>query len=95
MANELFYKEEFKLLIRDKQRVLFQGNASAVSTKNANGLLDILPEHINFISLVKDFIHVMKIDGTKSEFAIDMGIVKVYQNEVHVYLGIFSTSSKK
>lgn len=95
MSSEIFYREEFNLLIRDKQNILYQGKASALSTRNVDGPLDILPEHTHFISLVKDFILVTKPDGTKSQFTIDMGIIKVYENEVWVYLGIFSTPTKK
>lgn len=87
---DIFFREEFRLIIRDRQMVLFEGNAAAISTRNEGGLLDILPEHTNFISIVKEFIQLDKIDGSVQKFDIDTGIIKVLKNDVRVYLGVFS-----
>ena len=94
MSNDIFYREEFMLLVRDRQKVLYEGKVSAVTTRNESGLLDILPEHIHFIALIKDFVHLIKADGTEQKIPIDTGVVKVYENEVRVYLGLFSSSKK-
>ena len=78
------------LIVRERERVLFEGEASALSSFNERGLFDILPEHTNFISLIKDFLVVHKLDGTQSEIKIKDGVLKVYKNRVWVYLGILS-----
>jgi F0F1-type ATP synthase epsilon subunit len=54
-----------------------------------------LPEHTNFITLVKEFIRLEKLDGTKQKFDIDTGIVKVTTNDVRIYLGVFSSAIHK
>lgn len=90
-AKDLFFQEEFTLIIRDRQTVIFDGKAAAISTKNESGPLDILPEHTNFISLVKEFVLLEKLDGGKQKIDIDTGVVKVIKNDVRIYLGIFSS----
>jgi F0F1-type ATP synthase epsilon subunit len=93
--TSLFFNEEFDLLIRNRQRALYQGKAAAVSTKNDDGPMDILPQHIHFISIIKEFITITKLDGTTQEFPLDMGVLKVYQNQVRIYIGIYSEEGKK
>jgi F0F1-type ATP synthase epsilon subunit len=93
--SDIFYNQQFDLLIRDRSNVLFEGKASAVSMKNETGVLDILPYHTNFISIVKEFVLFIDQAGKENKIPIDTGIVKVYQNEVKVYLGIFSTTKSK
>lgn len=94
-SDTLFFKEEFDLLIRNRQRAIYQGKAAAVSTKNDNGPLDVLPQHIHFISIVKEYVNVIKLDGTTQQIPFDTGVLKVYQNQVRIYIGIYSLSAKK
>ncbi len=95
MTSTLFFTEEFDLLIRNRQRALYQGKAAAVSTKNDDGPFDILPQHIHFISIIKEFITITKLDGTTQEFPLDTGVLKVYQNQVRIYIGLYSEGGKK
>lgn len=80
-------KVAFTLTIRDRERILFNGQAKALSSVNEAGVFDILPEHTNFISIVKDKLTVHKPDGGSEDITIDHGVVKVYANQVSVYLG--------
>ena len=95
VKNSLFFTEEFDLLIRNRQRALFQGKAAAVTTKNEGGIFDVLPQHTHFISIIKEFVTVTKLDGTTQQFPIDAGVLKVYQNQVRIYIGIFTLDKKK
>ena len=74
--------------IRNRQGVLFSGTVKAVSSYNDKGPFDILAEHENFISLIKQKIVIHKNDNKTEEFKIDNGVLRVYKNEVNVYIGI-------
>lgn len=74
--------------IRNKQGLVFKGRVKAVSSYNEKGLFDILPEHENFISLIKDKIVIHKNDNQKEEIKIDSGVLRVYENNVSIYVGI-------
>ncbi len=76
------------LSIRNKQGVLFSGTVKAVSSYNDKGLFDILGEHENFISLIQEKIVIHKNDKEKEEIKIDTGVLRVYKNNVNIYIGI-------
>ncbi len=93
--NALFFGQEFDLLIRNRSHALFQGKAAAVTSRNENGVMDVLPQHTHFITIIKEFVTVTKIDGTTQQFPIDIGVMKVYENQVRIYIGIYSLEKKK
>ncbi len=74
--------------IRNPDKVLFSGNATAVSSKNSIGPLDILPQHENFISLLTDKITVHLEKHQKQEILNQSAIVKAKLNKVNIFLGI-------
>lgn len=94
MINDIFYKKTFTCLIRDKENILYDGQVRAISTKNEQGTLDVLPDHTHFISIIEGKISVVKPDDKKVEMPIQKGILKVLDNEVRIYLGIYSPSSR-
>lgn len=63
------------LVIRNKLGIIYNDKVEAVSSKNDKGIFDILPEHENFISVIKE----MKIEN---------GILRAYKNRVNIYIGI-------
>ncbi len=75
------------IVIKNKDGVLYEGEASAVTSINEKGVFDILALHENFISLVKDFIRIHKLNKEIQEIKIDQGIVKVAANKINVYVG--------
>jgi F0F1-type ATP synthase epsilon subunit len=74
--------------VRSREGILFEGNAVSVSSFNQKGKFDVLLEHANFISLIKDKLTIRKREGQDQEIAVDNGIMKVSGNVVDVYLGI-------
>jgi hypothetical protein len=76
--------------IKDKDKALFNGQASAVTSLNDKGQFDILPKHANFISLIKDWIIVYS-GGTKQTFPLKKGILKVQADKVSVFLQLLIT----
>lgn len=76
------------LVIRSKQGVIYNDKVEAVSSKNDKGIFDILPEHENFISFIKENIVIHKKINKNQEVKIDNGILRVYKNKVNIYIGV-------
>ena len=76
------------LSIKNRQGIMFSDTVKAVSSYNDKGPFDILSEHENFISLIYQKIVVHKLDNKTEEFKIDNGVLRVYKNEVNIYIGI-------
>lgn len=74
--------------VRTPDKIIFQGEAQYVSSVNGKGPFDILGQHENFISLIKDTLVIFAIDGKRQQFPIDTGILKVYNNQVSIFIGI-------
>lgn len=47
-------KDEIDIRIVSPERVLWEGAAFAVSSKNSQGKFDILPHHTSFLTIVED-----------------------------------------
>ncbi|OGH20056.1 MAG: hypothetical protein A3D74_03995 [Candidatus Levybacteria bacterium RIFCSPHIGHO2_02_FULL_37_13] len=67
---------------------MFSDTVKAVSSYNDKGPFDILSEHENFISLIKQKIVIHKLDNKTQEFKIDNGVLRVYKNNVNIFIGI-------
>lgn len=74
--------------IKSRRKVYYSGQAYYLSSINETGEFDVLPLHANFISLIKDYVKVMKPDGEIEEISIVEGVLKAAENKVSVYLDI-------
>ncbi|OGH16208.1 MAG: hypothetical protein A3C30_02530 [Candidatus Levybacteria bacterium RIFCSPHIGHO2_02_FULL_40_18] len=75
------------VVIKNKDGVVFEGDAKALTSINEKGIFDVLPLHENFVSVVRDFIRIHKANGTSQDIKIGEGVIKVIQNKVNVYVG--------
>lgn len=88
-ASSLVPKEEVLVLkIQTKTGVSFDNKVKAVTSFNDKGIFDVLPEHENFISVIKDKIIIHQLDGQDKEMKITNGVLKVNSNEAHIFLGL-------
>ncbi len=70
------------------EKVLFEGKALSLSSINARGDFDMMVDHINFITVIKDKL-ILFLEGEKQqEFDLDMGILRCFDDNVDVFLGI-------
>lgn len=69
-------------------RQIYKGSAVAVSSVNEQGFFDILPMHTNFISIVREYVHVWENKEEKKEFKIEKGIVKAVENTIYIFVGM-------
>ncbi len=74
------------IIVRNKDKILYNGQAYAVSSVNDKGPFDILSEHENFITLIKNKIIIYTTPKEKKEIQIDNGIVKVYEDKIQIYV---------
>lgn len=72
--------------------VVFAGQAKSVSSVNETGPFDILPNHANFITLIKNDCKIVSGNGEKKVIPIKgPALLRVHENKVSVYLGLGTT----
>ncbi|MDP3941441.1 MAG: hypothetical protein Q8Q49_03990 [bacterium] len=81
-------KRVLHVLVRNREKVIYDSAALAVSSVNQKGVFDILPEHINFITMIKDTLTIHKPDKTDQEYQIRTGLMRVQRNFVEIYVGL-------
>lgn len=83
-------KNFIRVVVRNRENILFDEEIKAVSSYNEKGLFDVLPIHANFISIIKDALILHKSGGDKQEMKIAGGVLRVHENQVHIFLGLLS-----
>lgn len=79
-----------EVLVRKRDKLVYKGQALAVSSVNPKGPFDILPEHANFITVIKDFLIIRKPDKTQEKFELKNGVLYSADNTITVYLDILT-----
>lgn len=74
--------------VKSPEKIFFEGEVKAISSFNESGRFDVLPQHANFISIIREFLIIYDKAGAKQEIKIDRGVLKVTANKVQVFLGI-------
>lgn len=83
MKNDVFL-----LKVIGREGILFQSQVNSITSYNPQGKFDVLAEHANFISLIEKELAVVDAQGKKTQFSFKLALMKVFENEVKVYLGI-------
>ena len=76
------------ILVKDKNGIVMEDDVYAISSFNDVGIFDVLPLHINFISLIRKKLTVHTVKGENKDMDIGTGLLKVVKNQVNVYLGL-------
>ncbi len=79
------------LYIRNRTGVISESEILSLSTSNTKGILDILPGHEQFISLVDGEIIIRYLDGRIEKMLVPNSVLKVYQNKISIYIGVKNT----
>ncbi len=74
--------------VRDRNHILYDGEATGLSSKNSKGTFDILLNHTNFISLVNETLYIHEAGGKDRAIPMNNAIVKAKENNVEVYVGV-------
>ncbi len=83
--------DKIHVMIRNRRQLLFDDDVKAVTSKNDTGIFDVLPEHSNFISVLKEAITLHKIDGTEEVIPLKNGVMKVKDSGVKCYIDLLTT----
>ena len=76
------------VLVMNHKEVLFKGAAENLTSVNDTGEFDVLSQHANFISLIKDKLIVRKPEGEEWKMSIKGGVLRVHDNKVRVFLDV-------
>ena len=76
------------VIIRNPEKLVFEGKVKAVTAYNTKGIFDVLPYHANFISIINDVIILHAIDGKEQKIPLQKGVIRVFEDTVSIYLGI-------
>ncbi|OGM15210.1 hypothetical protein A2V56_04290 [Candidatus Woesebacteria bacterium RBG_19FT_COMBO_42_9] len=76
------------LKVRNRELLIFDGPVKSVTSFNDKGFFDVLPQHANFISLIRRLLAFRDTGDQKREIKFDSAIMRVYRENIDVYLGI-------
>ncbi|HUQ84931.1 MAG TPA: hypothetical protein VM077_01280 [Candidatus Limnocylindrales bacterium] len=79
-----------KVIVKDTNEILFEGEVERISSFNEVGKFDIYPMHANFISIILKELALYKDDKLVKEIKLERAIMKVKQDIVSIFLGIES-----
>jgi F0F1-type ATP synthase epsilon subunit len=74
--------------VRNRQGLVFDGELFAITAYNSVGVFDVLPQHANFISMIKKRVILRQADGRTDEISLENGVMMVENNKVVVFLGV-------
>lgn len=78
-----------RVVLRNRGEVLYEGPSRSVSSFNFFGPFDVLPGHINFVSLIKEQVVIRPTVGGERRTGIEgPAVLSVRDNEVKIFLGI-------
>lgn len=66
----------------------YVGDAHAVASENDLGPFSILPEHANFITMIKKKIEIFDLEDKKVSYNFSRGVLEVSDDKVAIFLGI-------
>jgi F0F1-type ATP synthase epsilon subunit len=76
-----------RVIVMTPQHILFQGEAVTVSSINDTGPFDVLGDHANFITLIKDYL-IIRMEKDEYRVTITDGVLRVFQGDVKIFLGL-------
>jgi F0F1-type ATP synthase epsilon subunit len=79
---------EIRVSIRTRRKVLFEGPVFSLTSFNSLGEFSVLPQHANFVSLVKNSVVLDKGTPREKVFKLESGLINVEDSGVYVYIGI-------
>ena len=81
-------KDKITVSIKNKKEQLFLGDALSVTSKNDDGVFDILPFQVNFITLIFDFIVIDRNLPSEKRYEMENGVLYTISNKVEIYVGL-------
>ena len=82
--------ESIHLIVRNRKKIFFNDDIKSLTSINEKGIFDILPEHTNFICLIKEYITIHTLDGQKEKMDISNGVLKVEADQINCYIDLIA-----
>jgi F0F1-type ATP synthase epsilon subunit len=77
--------EQLTITINSPSDVIWQGKALAISSKNHKGTFDILPQHANFITIIKNHPITIHLGAGTKEFTFPQCVLYNHDNYVSIF----------
>jgi len=74
------------VIIRDDTGETFTGEVLSISSSNENGPFDILSQHTNFITIIREKLILRLPSGTEKEFPVESGVLRCFSSQVEIYI---------
>jgi F0F1-type ATP synthase epsilon subunit len=74
-----------KVTIRRPEQVEWEGHAWAISSTNAVGPFDVLPEHTQYVGLISEYV-IVHTPSEDKRFSIGEALMKVADNGVEIWI---------
>lgn len=84
MAREKF----LEIIVIKTDQMIFRGMAKSFSSINDQGKFDILPDHQNFISIIKNYMIIRTTSGKNHHIDIEEAVLHLKNNKLVVFTGI-------
>ena len=80
-------EDKLKIQVAGPEKILWEGEAFAISSKNSQGKFDILPHHATFLTIVQDQPIKISDSGKKvlQEFRFPRALVYNREDKVSIY----------
>lgn len=80
--------DTINVIIMSPEEVVWEGSAKALSSDNREGAFDILPNHANFMTLIKNReVVVHLLDGKKTRsFTFEQAVLFFKENTAKIYI---------
>lgn len=89
MEEKVVNESILHVRISKATKVVWEGDALSVSSKNADGKFDILGMHSNFITLIRNDPIVVKTEtGEEKEYRFNQSVISVSNNKVNIFSNI-------
>jgi F0F1-type ATP synthase epsilon subunit len=74
--------------INSPDKLLWEGKAVSVSSKNTQGPFDILPLHTNFVTILENEKIRINTGSEIKEYSFPRSVMYVHSNAVYIYTNI-------
>jgi F0F1-type ATP synthase epsilon subunit len=80
--------EPIHVRINSPEKIIWEGNASSITSENASGPFDILPMHTNFVSIIRDKEIRITTGGKVVPYKFSVSVLSAHSNTVCIYTNI-------
>ncbi len=88
-------ESKFHLKVASREGIIYEGDVISITSYNELGVFDVLAQHANFISLINKGIVLRDIENKEKEIKFDNALMKNFENNVEVYVGVEGMSPTK